>query len=194
MIYSTMHWLFGFFWHLPATNALKKISFDLQKTSPLAFDLVRLSLQPLAELSGMSRWLSAMRAGASWQGQHGETPAQQHPYKGCTETWGDREDRGLSAAWMDLPQGNSHIPMAWGCLVRPGVPRSMETSEGMRHPKEAQGIIGGHCFLCSVFPVLFSAKHLCLATTIYNLQIPLNTICSLQQHPNGRPDFSGTTW
>lgn len=44
MIYSTMHWLFGFFWHLPVTNALKKIDFDLQKTSLLAFDLVNLFL------------------------------------------------------------------------------------------------------------------------------------------------------
>lgn len=89
MIYSTMHQFFGFFWHLPAMNALEKISFDLQKTSLLAFDLVRLSLQPLAELSGMSQWLSAMNAGASWQGQHRETPAQQHPYKGCAKTRGE---------------------------------------------------------------------------------------------------------
>lgn len=84
-----MHWFFGFFWHLPATNALEKISFDLQKTSLLAFDLVRLSLLPLAELSGMSQRLSATNAGASWQGQHGETPAQQHPYKGCAKTRGE---------------------------------------------------------------------------------------------------------
>lgn len=108
---------------------------------------------------------------------------------------GKQGNKGLSAVWMDLLQGNSLVPMTWRCLVHPGVPRSMETSGGMGHPKEAQGIFGGHCFLCSAFPVLlFSAKHLCLATAIDNLQIPLNTICSLQQHPNGKPDFFDTTW
>lgn len=39
-----MNGLFGFFWHLPVTNALKQISFDLQKTFLLAFDLVKLFL------------------------------------------------------------------------------------------------------------------------------------------------------
>lgn len=37
-------WLFGFFWHLPVTNALKQLSFNLQKMSLLAFHLVKLFL------------------------------------------------------------------------------------------------------------------------------------------------------
>lgn len=37
-------WLFGFFWHLPVTNALKQLNFNLQKTSLLAFHLVKLFL------------------------------------------------------------------------------------------------------------------------------------------------------
>lgn len=39
-----MNWLFGFFWHILVTNALKQISFNLQKTFLLVFDLVKLFL------------------------------------------------------------------------------------------------------------------------------------------------------